>query len=68
MTLDVGGFFGDEDKGKIMSYFTIKDEPKNTVHGGAGPNAGHTIRWCLAPNSSTVQILMNLIVWKSPLQ
>ena len=43
-TLVVGGFFGDEGKGKIISYLAIKDNPKIIVRGGAGPNAGHTIR------------------------
>ena len=43
-TLVVGGFFGDEGKGKIISYLAIKDNPKIVVRGGAGPNAGHTIR------------------------
>lgn len=42
-TLVVGGFFGDEGKGKIISYLAIKDNPKVIVRGGAGPNAGHTI-------------------------
>lgn len=39
----VGGFFGDEGKGKIISYLAQKDDPKIVVRGGAGPNAGHTI-------------------------
>lgn len=43
-TVVVGGFFGDEGKGKIISYLAIKDNPKIVVRGGAGPNAGHTIR------------------------
>ena len=42
-TIVVGGFFGDEGKGKIISYLAIKDCPKIIVRGGAGPNAGHTI-------------------------
>ena len=42
-TVVVGGFFGDEGKGKIISYLAIKDKPKIIVRGGAGPNAGHTI-------------------------
>lgn len=40
----VGGFFGDEGKGKIISYLAAKDSPHIVVRGGAGPNAGHTIR------------------------
>ena len=43
-TVVVGGFFGDEGKGKIISYLAIKDNPAIIVRGGAGPNAGHTIR------------------------
>ena len=43
-TVIVGGFFGDEGKGKIISYLANKDNPKIIVRGGAGPNAGHTIR------------------------
>ncbi len=39
----VGGFFGDEGKGKIISYLSLKDNPSIVVRGGAGPNAGHTI-------------------------
>jgi len=40
----VGGFFGDEGKGKIISYLALKDNPSIVVRGGAGPNAGHTIK------------------------
>ena len=43
-TVVVGGFFGDEGKGKIISYLSKKDNPSIVVRGGAGPNAGHTIR------------------------
>lgn len=43
-TLVVGGFFGDEGKGKIISYLASQDSPSVVVRGGAGPNAGHTIR------------------------
>ena len=43
-TVVVGGFFGDEGKGKIISYLAVRDNPKIIVRGGAGPNAGHTIR------------------------
>jgi len=39
----VGGFFGDEGKGKIISYLAQNDNPSIIVRGGAGPNAGHTI-------------------------
>jgi len=43
-TVAVGGFFGDEGKGKIISYLSKKDNPSIVVRGGAGPNAGHTIK------------------------
>lgn len=42
-TVVIGGFFGDEGKGKIISYLAQKDDPTIVVRGGAGPNAGHTI-------------------------
>ena len=43
-TVVVGGFFGDEGKGKIISYLATRDRPAIIVRGGAGPNAGHTIK------------------------
>ena len=43
-TVVVGGFFGDEGKGKIISYLALHDKPSIVVRGGAGPNAGHTIK------------------------
>ncbi len=44
LTVVVGGFFGDEGKGKIISYLAVRDNPAIVVRGGAGPNAGHTIK------------------------
>lgn len=41
-TVVVGGFFGDEGKGKMISYLALKDKPEIVVRGGVGPNAGHT--------------------------
>lgn len=38
----VGGFFGDEGKGKIVAYLVRKDDVKLAARGGVGPNAGHT--------------------------
>ena len=43
-TVVIGGFFGDEGKGKIISYLATTDKPDVVVRGGAGPNAGHTIK------------------------
>jgi adenylosuccinate synthase len=39
----VGGQFGDEGKGKIISYLALNDKPEIVARGGVGPNAGHTI-------------------------
>lgn len=42
-TVIVGGFFGDEGKGKIVGYLARKDKADIAVRGGVGPNAGHTV-------------------------
>ncbi len=42
-TVIVGGFFGDEGKGKIISYLAMKDDPEIIARAGVGPNAGHTV-------------------------
>jgi len=39
----VGGAYGDEGKGKIISYLALKQNPTVAVRGGVGPNAGHTV-------------------------
>jgi adenylosuccinate synthase len=41
-TVVVGGFYGDEGKGKILAYMSLRDSPKIAVRGGVGANAGHT--------------------------
>ncbi|MCS6768356.1 MAG: adenylosuccinate synthetase [Candidatus Nitrosocaldus sp.] len=41
-TVVVGGFFGDEGKGKVIAYMALRDRPSIAVRGGVGPNAGHT--------------------------
>ena len=38
----VGGFYGDEGKGKIIAYLAINDKYNVAARGGVGPNAGHT--------------------------
>ena len=40
----VGGFFGDEGKGKIVAHVAHKDKPSIISRGGVGPNAGHTVQ------------------------
>ncbi|HIP35048.1 MAG TPA: adenylosuccinate synthetase, partial [Methanothermococcus okinawensis] len=42
-TIVVGGQWGDEGKGKIISYLCSKDNPSIVARGGVGPNAGHTV-------------------------
>ncbi|MDH7593285.1 MAG: adenylosuccinate synthetase [Methanomicrobiales archaeon] len=42
-TIIVGGFFGDEGKGKIVAHIAMKDRPVIISRGGVGPNAGHTV-------------------------
>jgi adenylosuccinate synthase len=39
----VGGQFGDEGKGKIISHLALCDKPQVVARGGVGPNAGHTV-------------------------
>ena len=41
-TVIVGGFYGDEGKGKIIAYFAKHYRPTIAARGGVGPNAGHT--------------------------
>jgi len=43
-TVIVGGFFGDEGKGKIASYLALKDRVDVAVRTGS-VNAGHTVIW-----------------------
>ena len=50
----VGGAFGDEGKGKIISYIALRDSPKIAVRGGVGPNAGHTV----VCNGKTIKLRM----------
>jgi adenylosuccinate synthase len=40
----VGGFFGDEGKGKLIAYLASRDSPAIVARGGVGPNAGHTVQ------------------------
>jgi len=42
-TIIVGGFFGDEGKGKIVAHIAHQDHPTIISRGGVGPNAGHTV-------------------------
>jgi adenylosuccinate synthase len=42
LTIIVGGFYGDEGKGAVNAYITVKDKIDAAVR-GQGPQAGHTI-------------------------
>ncbi len=44
-TVVVGGFFGDEGKGKIIAHLALHDHPDIAARGGVGPNAGHTVEY-----------------------
>ena len=43
-TIIVGGFFGDEGKGKVVAHIANTDRPTIISRGGVGPNAGHTVQ------------------------
>ncbi|MFH1721389.1 MAG: adenylosuccinate synthetase [Candidatus Altiarchaeota archaeon] len=43
LSVIVGGHFGDEGKGKIVSYLAVNDNPPVIARAGVGPNAGHTV-------------------------
>ncbi|MEM2282181.1 MAG: adenylosuccinate synthetase [Candidatus Hadarchaeales archaeon] len=45
MTVSIvaGGQWGDEGKGKIVAYLSLKDRPGAVARAGVGPNAGHTV-------------------------
>ncbi|KZX15349.1 adenylosuccinate synthetase [Methanobrevibacter cuticularis] len=41
----VGGAWGDEGKGKCITYLCDKDRPKIVARAGVGPNAGHSVEF-----------------------
>ena len=45
VTVVVGGQWGDEGKGKIVSYLCLNDRPDIIARAGVGPNAGHTVKY-----------------------
>ncbi len=62
-TVIVGGFFGDEGKGKIIAYLALKDKPSIAVRGGVGPNAGHT--FTINGNRYKVRMLPSAVAYPS---
>lgn len=53
-TVIVGGFYGDEGKGKIIAHLALRDHPTLAARGGVGPNAGHTVEY----NGKTFKLRM----------
>jgi len=45
VTVVVGGQYGDEGKGKVISYLAFADKPSVIARGGGGPNAGHSVEY-----------------------
>lgn len=43
VSIVVGGHYGDEGKGKVVSYLALNDNPAVIARAGVGPNAGHTV-------------------------
>ena len=41
----VGGAWGDEGKGKCITYLCDNDKPDIIARGGVGPNAGHSVEF-----------------------
>ncbi len=61
-TVVVGGFFGDEGKGKIIAYLALNDKPSIAVRGGVGPNAGHT--FTIDGRAYKVRMLPSAVAYK----
>jgi adenylosuccinate synthase len=58
----VGGFWGDEGKGKIISYLAFRDKIAIGVRGGVGPNAGHTV--CFQGKSFKLRMLPSVFAYE----
>ena len=58
----VGGFFGDEGKGKVVAHIAYKDKPVIISRGGVGPNAGHTVQ--VGENKYGVRMVPSGFVYK----
>ncbi len=58
----VGGFYGDEGKGKIASYLSLKDSPYIAIRTGS-INAGHTV--CYNNNKWKIRIIPSAFINKS---
>ncbi|MFI5265626.1 MAG: adenylosuccinate synthetase, partial [Candidatus Levyibacteriota bacterium] len=63
ITIVVGGFYGDEGKGKIVGYLAAHDKPRIVVRAGSGPQAGHTV----TPTVKVTQVPSGLVYPKARL-
>lgn len=63
ITIVVGGFYGDEGKGKIVGYLAVHDKPQIVVRSGSGPQAGHTV----TPHVKVTQVPSGLVYPKAKL-
>lgn len=63
VTILVGGFYGDEGKGKIVGYLAKHDKPQLVVRSGSGPQAGHTV----TPTIKVTQVPSGLVAPKARL-
>ncbi len=63
VTIVVGGFYGDEGKGKIVGYLATHDKSQIVVRSGSGPQAGHTV----TKNVKVTQVPSGLISPKARL-
>lgn len=63
VTILVGGFYGDEGKGKVLGYLANKDRPQLVVRSGSGPQAGHTV----TPTIKVTQVPSGLVAPKARL-
>lgn len=57
ITIVVGGFYGDEGKGKIVGYLATHDKAQIVVRAGSGPQAGHTV----TPTVKVTQVPSGLV-------
>lgn len=57
ITIVVGGFFGDEGKGKVVGYLAAHDKAQLVVRAGSGPQAGHTV----TPKVKVTQVPSGLV-------
>lgn len=63
VTILVGGFYGDEGKGKVLGYLAKHDKSHLVIRSGSGPQAGHTV----TPTIKVTQVPSGLVAPKARL-